>query len=146
MADVLRLDDQLCFALHAASRAMTGAYQPLLEQLGVTYPQYLVLMALWEEEGARVSRLGERLHLDSATLTPLLKRLEARALVERRRSQVDERVVEVFLTAEGRALEQRALALFPGLMCKTRLSLEELARLRDTLRELTRTLHEATGE
>jgi MarR family transcriptional regulator, organic hydroperoxide resistance regulator len=146
MADVLRLDDQLCFALHAASRAMTGAYQPLLEQLGVTYPQYLVLMALWEEDGARVSRLGERLHLDSATLTPLLKRLEVRALVERRRSQVDERVVEVFLTPEGRALEQRALELYPGLVCKTRLSLGELAQLRDTLRKLTRTLHEAGEE
>ena len=143
MADVLRLDDQLCFALHAASRAMTGAYQFLLERLGVTYPQYLVLMALWEEDGARVSRLGERLYLDSATLTPLLKRLEARALVERRRSQVDERVVEVFLTPEGRALEQRALELFPRLVCKTELSFGELAQLRDTLRKLTRTLHAA---
>ncbi|WNG18874.1 MarR family winged helix-turn-helix transcriptional regulator [Cystobacter fuscus] len=146
MTDVLRLDDQLCFALHAASRAMTGAYQPLLEELGVTYPQYLVLMALWEEDGARVSRLGERLYLDSATLTPLLKRLESRGLVERRRSRVDERVVEVFLTPEGKRLEQRALELFPQLACKTRLSLGELVRLRDTLKKLTRTLHEATGE
>ncbi|WNG28382.1 MarR family transcriptional regulator [Cystobacter fuscus] len=146
MTDVLRLDDQLCFALHAASRAMTGAYQPLLEELGVTYPQYLVLMALWEEDGARVSRLGERLYLDSATLTPLLKRLESRGLVERRRSHVDERVVEVFLTPEGKGLEQRALELFPQLACKTRLSLGELVRLRDTLKKLTRTLHEATGE
>ncbi|EPX55422.1 Organic hydroperoxide resistance transcriptional regulator [Cystobacter fuscus DSM 2262] len=146
MTDVLRLDDQLCFALHAASRAMTGAYQPLLEELGVTYPQYLVLMALWEEDGARVSRLGERLYLDSATLTPLLKRLESRALVERRRSRVDERVVEVFLTPEGKRLEQRALELYPQLACKTRLSLGEIVRLRDTLRKLTRTLHEATGE
>lgn len=125
---------------------MTGAYQPLLEELGVTYPQYLVLMALWEEDGARVSRLGERLYLDSATLTPLLKRLESRGLVERRRSHVDERVVEVFLTPEGKGLEQRALELFPQLACKTRLSLGELVRLRDTLKKLTRTLHEATGE
>lgn len=146
MTDVLRLDEQLCFALHAASRAMTGAYQPLLEELGVTYPQYLVLMALWEEDGARVSRLGERLYLDSATLTPLLKRLESRTLVERRRSRVDERVVEVFLTPEGKRLEQRALELFPQLVCKTRLSLGEIVRLRDTLKKLTRTLHEATGE
>jgi DNA-binding MarR family transcriptional regulator len=146
MTDVLRLDDQLCFALHAASRAMTGAYQPLLEELGITYPQYLVLMALWEEDGARVSRIGERLYLDSATLTPLLKRLESRGLVERRRSRVDERVVEVFLTPEGKQLEQRALELFPQLVCKTRLSLGEIVRLRDTLRKLTRTLHEATGE
>ncbi|MFY0578782.1 MarR family winged helix-turn-helix transcriptional regulator [Cystobacter fuscus] len=114
MTDVLRLDDQLCFALHAASRAMTGAYQPLLEELGVTYPQYLVLMALWEEDGARVSRLGERLYLDSATLTPLLKRLESRGLVERRRSQVDERVVEVFLTPEGRASSSGHWSSFPS--------------------------------
>jgi MarR family transcriptional regulator, organic hydroperoxide resistance regulator len=146
MADALRLDDQLCFALHAASRAMTGAYQPLLEELGITYPQYLVLMALWEEDGARVSRIGERLYLDSATLTPLLKRLEARGLVERRRSRVDERVVEVFLTPEGKRIEQRALELFPLLVCKTKLSLGEIVRLRDTLRKLTRTLHDATGE
>ncbi|OJH38198.1 MarR family winged helix-turn-helix transcriptional regulator [Cystobacter ferrugineus] len=146
MTDVLRLDDQLCFALHAASRAMTGAYQPLLEELGITYPQYLVLMALWEEDGARVSRIGERLYLDSATLTPLLKRLESRGLVERRRSRVDERVVEIFLTPEGKRIEQRALELFPQLVCKTRLSLGEMVRLREALRKLTRALHEATGQ
>ncbi|MET0404575.1 MAG: MarR family transcriptional regulator [Cystobacter sp.] len=142
MSYVLRLDDQLCFALHAASRAMTGAYQPILEKLGVTYPQYLVLMVLWEEDGARVSRIGERLYLDSATLTPLLKRLEARGFVERRRNQVDERVVEAFLTPEGRVLEQRALELFPALVCKTRLTFEEFVRLRESLNKLTRTLHD----
>ena len=90
--DPLRLDQQLCFALYAASRAMTAAYQPLLDDLQITYPQYLVLLCLWEEDGLRVSRIGERLYLDSATLTPLLKRLEARGLVERRRSTADERV------------------------------------------------------
>ena len=92
-----------------------------------------------------MSRIGERLYLDSATLTPLLKRLESRGLVERRRSRVDERVVEVFLTPEGKRLEQRALELFPQLVCKTRLSLGEVVRLRDTLQKLTRTLHEAAG-
>ena len=76
MSELLRLDNQLCFAVHAASRAMNAAYQPLLEALDITYPQYLVLLTLWEEDGARVSRIGERLYLDSATLTPLLKRLE----------------------------------------------------------------------
>src|SRR4051794_26749732 len=106
--DLLQLDRQLCFALHAASRAMTAAYQPLLEQLGLTYPQYVALMVLWEEDGARVSRLGERLFLDSATLTPLLKRLEAQGLVERRRSASDERVVQIFLTPDGRRLQRRA--------------------------------------
>ena len=146
MTDALRLDDQLCFALHSASRAMTGAYQSLLEQLGVTYPQYLVLMALWEEDGARVSRLGDRLFLDSATLTPLLKRMEARGLVKRRRSQVDERVVEVFLTPVGRRLEQHAQELYPGIVCKTRLSLGEISQLRDTLRKLTDTLHKLSAD
>ncbi|WNG33356.1 MarR family transcriptional regulator [Archangium minus] len=146
MTDVLRLENQLCFALHAASRAMTGAYQPLLEELGITYPQYLVLLTLWEEDGARVSRIGERLYLDSATLTPLLKRLEARGLVERRRSSADERVVEVFLSAEGKRLEQKAREIPQALFCKTKLSIGELVRLRATLQELTRTLHEDTED
>ena len=139
----LELDQQLCFALYAASRAVTARYRPMLEAIGLTYPQYLVMMLLWEEDHQTVGQLGSRLALDSGTLSPLLKRLEARALVERRRSQVDERVVEVFLTPEGRALEQRALELFPRLVCKTELSFGELAQLRDTLRKLTRTLHAA---
>ncbi|MDF2693786.1 MAG: Organic hydroperoxide resistance transcriptional regulator [Labilithrix sp.] len=140
MSDVLKLDNQLCFALHAASRAMTGAYQPLLETLGVTYPQYLVLMTLWEEDGARVSRIGERLHLDSATLTPLLKRLETRGLVERRRSTADERVVEIFLTAKGKRLERKASDVAKEIFCRTQLSLDELGRLREELKELTQKL------
>jgi DNA-binding MarR family transcriptional regulator len=142
MSSVVRLDEQLCFALHAASRAMTAAYQPLLEALDVTYPQYLVLMTLWEEDGSRVSRIGERLHLDSATLTPLLKRLEARDLVERRRSEIDERVVEIFLTARGKRLERKAAEVAKGIFCRTRLSLEELSRLREELKELTKKLQQ----
>jgi len=141
VADALRLDNQLCFALHAASRAMTAAYQPLLEELGITYPQYLVLLTLWEEDGARVSRIGERLYLDSGTLTPLLKRLEGRGLVERRRSTADERVVEVFLTGEGKRLRRRAEAVPRIAFRRTGLSAAELARLRGALRDLTRALH-----
>lgn len=137
MSEALRLDNQLCFALHAASRAMTAAYQPLLEALDVTYPQYLALMVLWEEDGARVSRIGERLYLDSATLTPLLKRLEARGLVERRRSSEDERVVEIFLTPEGKKLEKKALSVAKGILCKMDMPLGELGRLRDELKGLT---------
>jgi DNA-binding MarR family transcriptional regulator len=137
----LRLDNQLCFALYAASRAMTGAYQPLLDELGVTYPQYLVLLTLWEEDGARVSRIGERLYLDSATLTPLLKRLEARGLVERRRSAADERVVEVFLTGDGKRLRRRAEAVPRTAFRRSGLSAVELARLRGALQGLTRALH-----
>lgn len=144
MSDHLRLEKQLCFALHAASRAMTGAYQPLLDELGITYPQYLVLLTLWEEDGVRVSRIGERLHLDSGTLTPLLKRLEAHELVERRRSLEDERVVEVFLTAAGKRLKKRAMDVPAAMLCKTSLSVAELEKLRATLQSLTRSLHEST--
>src|SRR6266545_5770080 len=120
---------------------MTAAYQPLLEELGITYPQYLVLLTLWEEDGARVSRIGERLYLDSGTLTPLLKRLEGRGLVERRRSTADERVVEVFLTGEGKRLRRRAEAVPRIAFRRTGLSAAELARLRGALRDLTRALH-----
>lgn len=144
--DHLRLDDQVCFALHAASRAMTAAYQPLLAALEITYPQYLVLLVLWEEDGARVSRIGERLYLDSATLTPLLKRLEARGLVERRRSQQDERVVEVHLTTEGKRLKRRC-ADFPETLCRrAELSPTQLKSLRADLQALTRTLHALGGD
>jgi MarR family transcriptional regulator, organic hydroperoxide resistance regulator len=143
MSDAQRLDNQLCFALYTASRAMTRAYQPLLEELDITYPQYLVLLVLWEQDGVRVSGLGERLHLDSATLTPLLKRLEARGLIERRRSAVDERVVEVFLTADGKRARRRAQDIPQTMLCKSGLSLAELTRLRAALQEVTRALLEA---
>lgn len=145
MNETLKLDNQICFALHAASRAMTAAYQPLLEALDVTYPQYLVLLTLWEEDGARVSRIGERLHLDSATLTPLLKRLEGRGIVERRRSEADERVVEIFLTPAGKRLEKKALAVPAGILCKMQLPLSDLGRLRDELKELTKKLQSVTA-
>ena len=141
MSELLQLDNQLCFAIHAASRAMTAAYQPLLQALDVTYPQYLVLLTLWQEDGARVSRIGERLYLDSATLTPLLKRLEKRGLVERRRSATDERVVEIFLTASGKRLKRKALAVANGLFCKMQLPISDVVRLREELKGLTRTLH-----
>ena len=143
MADALALDDQLCFALYAASRAMTAAYAPLLDALELTYPQYLVMLVLWEHDGERVSRIGERLHLDSATLTPLLKRLEARGLLERRRSRDDERVVELFLTREGVRLRRRAADVPRAIWCKTELPLPEVAKLRATLHELTRKLRES---
>jgi MarR family transcriptional regulator, organic hydroperoxide resistance regulator len=143
MTDALRLDNQLCFALHAASRAVTGAYQPELEALGITYPQYLAMLILWEEDGVRVSQIGARLFLDSATLTPLLKRLEARGLVERRRSTEDERVVEVFLTADGRRMKKRAADVPKCVFAKAKMSAAELMRLRAQLVELTKTLHDA---
>ncbi len=145
MSELLRLDNQLCFAIQAASRAMNAAYQPLLEALKVTYPQYLVLLTLWEEDGARVSRIGERLYLDSATLTPLLKRLESRGLVERRRSRLDERVVEIFLTASGKRLKRKAVEVANGFFCKLQMSASEAVRLREELQRLTKRLHDSAA-
>ena len=104
----LMLDHQLCFALYSASLAMTKRYKPLLEALGLTYPQYLVMLVLWEHSGVTVSQLGERLFLDSGTLTPLLKRMEAAGLVQRIRSVQDERRVQLTLTAAGRRLKASA--------------------------------------
>lgn len=107
----LRLDNQLCFALYSASLAMTKLYKPLLDALQLTYPQYLVMLVLWETDGLSVSALGERLFLDSGTLTPLLKRMETSGLLRRQRSTEDERRVEVFLSAEGRALKTKAVSI-----------------------------------
>jgi DNA-binding MarR family transcriptional regulator len=109
----LKLDHQLCFALYSASLAMTKLYKPLLEELGLTYPQYLALLVLWEQDGLTVSDLGERLHLDSGTLTPLLKRMETAGLLSRLRDVQDERRVLIRLTAAGRQLKKRA-ARIPG--------------------------------
>ncbi|MFY8043232.1 MAG: MarR family winged helix-turn-helix transcriptional regulator [Rhodoferax sp.] len=107
----LRLDNQLCFALYSASLAMTKLYKPLLEALQLTYPQYLVMLVLWESDGLSVSALGERLFLDSGTLTPLLKRMEASGLLSRQRSAKDERRVHVRLTDTGRALKAKAASI-----------------------------------
>ena len=106
-----RLNRQVCFAMYSASRAATAVYRPLLEELGLTYPQYLVMLVLWEDQPRSVRDLGEELGLDSGTLSPLLKRLETMGLVERRRSVEDERRVEIFLTDAGAALSARASGL-----------------------------------
>jgi DNA-binding MarR family transcriptional regulator len=130
--EILRLDRQLCFALYRAHRAVTRAYAPLLEPLGLTYPQYLALLALWERDGVSVKRLGEQLGLDSATLTPLLKRLEAQKLITRRRDADDERVLRIHLTERGRGLRARARAIPGALACRAGFDLArggELARL-----------------
>jgi DNA-binding MarR family transcriptional regulator len=106
-ARLLQLDNQVCFALYSASLAMTKLYKPLLEDIGLTYPQYLVMLVLWEGDQLMVSELGERLYLDSGTLTPLLKRLEAAGLLTRLRDAQDERRVRIALTDAGRALRAR---------------------------------------
>jgi DNA-binding MarR family transcriptional regulator len=133
--DFLRLDLQLCFPLYAASRAMVQAYTPLLAKLGLTYPQYLVMLVLWETDGVSVKELGEKLYLDSGTLTPLLKRLETLGFVRRERSKEDARSVTVSLTPQGKALRRKAASVPEAIVCRTGLSLEELTRLRrDVLR------------
>jgi len=123
-AEMLRLDHQLCFALYSASLAMTKLYKPLLEPLGLTYPQYLAMLVLWERDGLTVSELGQRLQLDSGTLTPLLKRLEASGLVQRLRDTADERRVLLRLTAAGRALKARAAKVPPQVACAAGCSLD----------------------
>lgn len=132
--DNLKLDQQLCFALHAASLAMTKAYKPHLDAIGLTYPQYLTLLVLWETDQLSVSEIGARLSLDSGTLTPLLKRLEAAGLIQRQRDEKDERCVRVLLTSAGRQLQRKAQSIpecmFAATQCST-----------DTVRRLTRQLH-----
>ena len=132
----LRLDNQLCFALYSASLAMTKLYKPWLDELGLTYPQYLAMLALWEEDGVAVSQLGERLRLDSGTLTPLLKRLEAAGLVSRLRSTDDERRVHISLTAAGRRLRARAERI-PGCIAQAaQCELPELVQLTRQIQSL----------
>ncbi|GEK88618.1 MarR family winged helix-turn-helix transcriptional regulator [Alkalibacterium putridalgicola] len=106
--NILKLSNQVCFPLYAATRQITKLYRPMLEKLEVTYPQYLVLLVLFEDVSVTVKELGERLYLDSGTLTPMLKRMEEHGLVERKRSSKDERVVEVSLTEKGRSIEKKA--------------------------------------
>lgn len=134
--EALKLDHQLCFALYSASLAMVKLYKPLLNPLGLTYPQYLAMLVLWEGDGRTVSELGARLTLDSGTLTPLLKRLEAAGLVQRRRSSEDERRVLVSLTAAGYALKERAAAVPRQASCATSCDLDALAALTLQLKEL----------
>lgn len=132
----LRLDKQLCFALYGAAHAFTRAYKPLLSPLGLTYPQYVVMMALWEEDDLSVKALGEKVGLDSGTLSPLLKRLEQIHYVARRRDVTDERVVFITLTAEGRALKSRALEVFASIGNQTGCDIGEIESLRDSLKRL----------
>ncbi|MCZ4316005.1 MarR family transcriptional regulator [Comamonadaceae bacterium G21597-S1] len=131
----LRLDNQLCFALYSASLAMTKAYKPLLDTLGLTYPQYLVMLVLWERGMLSVSELGERLFLDSGTLTPLLKRMEAGGWLARVRSLEDERRVMVSLTPAGRKLKARAARVPECMLQASSCSLEELAALSAQVRQ-----------
>jgi DNA-binding MarR family transcriptional regulator len=131
--DVLALENQFCFALYSASHAMTKTYKPLLDRLGLTYPQYLVMLVLWEQDGVLVKDIGARLFLDSGTLTPLLKRLEASGLLERNRDPHDERQVRISLSEAGRALRSQAQAIPEQVLCASGQQLSVLGRLRTEL-------------
>lgn len=134
--DLLALENQVCFALAVAARGVIGVYRPILEPLGLTHPQYLVMLALWGRSPRTVRDLGEALQLEPATLSPLLKRLEAQGYVTRERSARDERALDVALTDAGRALRERALAIPPQVVDRLGMSLEELAALHDRLTDV----------
>ncbi len=133
VTESLRLDNQLCYALYAAAHRMTKSYRPLLERLGLTYPQYLVLLVLWEQDGVTVSEIGRRLRLDSGTLTPVLKRLESAGFLRRTRRQSDEREVEIGLTDQGRELQLEAASVRETVMCQLEMSEPEIRNLRRDL-------------
>src|SRR6195952_2801532 len=136
-APSVALDDQLCFALYAASRAVTARYRPMLDVLGLTYPQYLVMMLLWEQDNQTVGQLGSRLALDSGTLSPLLKRLTSAGLVTRHRRVEDERSVSIALTDEGRALREQCFAVSEEMIGAIGFSTDEFDDLKAKLRLLT---------
>lgn len=137
MRDTVRIDDQLCVALYDASRAMTGCYRPLLDAIGLTYSQYVVMMVLWERRSVTLGELSARVHLDSGTLSPLLKRLDGMGLLTRARRPEDERTLQITATDEGMALERDAAAVQQRVEAVTGLAPDELAVLRDQLRALT---------
>ena len=134
--NLLHLDEQLCFALYSTSLALNKVYRRLLAPLGLTYPQYLVMMVLWERDGLSVSEIGEKLFLDSATLTPLLKRLEASGLVTRTRASHDERQVIVELSGEGRALKAKAKSVPADLLCASECSPDDIVAMKQQLESL----------
>jgi MarR family transcriptional regulator, organic hydroperoxide resistance regulator len=135
-ASALLLDQQLCFALYSANLAMHKVYRPLLRELGLTYPQYLVMLVLWEQDAQTVSSIGERLFLDSATLTPLLKRLESAGLLTRTRAVEDERQVVIELTAKGRQLRQAAQEVPQAVFCAAECTSAELRGIKAELERL----------
>jgi DNA-binding MarR family transcriptional regulator len=142
----LMLDNQLCFAVYSTAHAFNRVYKPLLDRLGLTYPQYLAMLVLWERDDVPVKDIGERLFLDSGTLTPLLKRLEAAGLIRRTRSADDERQVLIALTSQGQALREKAKAVPQGLLAASACSVGELTAMKNDLVALRDKLNAALGE
>lgn len=141
--DSLKLGNQLCFAVYSAAHAFNAAYKPFLERVGLTYPQYLVLMVLWEEDGLMVREIGERLNLDSGTLTPMLKRLEAAGFVKRKRDKKDERQVRIQLTDKAREARPTALEARRAVVCALGDSEEEIQKLKQAVDQLHTMLRNA---
>ena len=132
----LMIEKQVCFSLYSAANAIVRAYRPLLKELDLTYPQYLVMMVLWQDDGINVKALGSKLHLDSGTLTPLLKRLESKGLLTRLRGKKDERVRDIFLTESGQALKAQAEEIPSAMFCKADLPIDELLNLKASCEKL----------
>ncbi len=146
MEDALNLKNQVCFPVYTLSREIINRYRPFLDKLGVTYPQYLVMMVLWEEELQTVNQIGEKLHLDSGTLTPLLKRLEQKGFLSRKRKCTDERVVEITLTNSGKALKTEASRVPQKVMDAMGVTVEELSKLKEiVLKILNKASHDRTN-
>jgi len=144
--DLMQLDRQLCFALYSSAHALNRAYKPVLKALDLTYPQYLAMIVLWERDRVTVKEIGDRLHLDSGTLTPLLKRLEAMGLVTRTRDAVDERQVRVQLTDKGQAMREKAKTVPMAILRAMGQPVEEIAQLKGALVRLRDQLNRATDE
>jgi DNA-binding MarR family transcriptional regulator len=142
----LQLGNQLCFAIYSAGHAFNRVYKPLLDRLGLTYPQYLVMLVLWERDGVPVKDIGERLFLDSGTLTPLLKRLEGAHLLKRTRSTEDERQVLISLTSQGQALREKARTVPEAILAASACSLSELSAMKNELIALRDRLNAVAGE
>jgi MarR family transcriptional regulator, organic hydroperoxide resistance regulator len=142
----LKLDNQICFAVYSAAHAFNRVYKPLLDRLGLTYPQYLVMLVLWERDGVPLKDIGQRLFLDSGTLTPLLKRLEAAQLIKRTRSKEDERQVLIALTAHGQALKEKARAVPMSILDASACSVGELIAMKDQIVALRDRLNAVVGE
>jgi MarR family transcriptional regulator, organic hydroperoxide resistance regulator len=142
----LLLGNQLCFAIYSTAHAFNRVYKPLLDRLGLTYPQYLVMLALWERDGVPVKNIGERLFLDSGTLTPLLKRLEGTGLIKRTRSTEDERHVLIALTPQGQALREKARAVPQAILAASACSVTELSAMKNELVALRDRLNAALAE
>ena len=136
--EAMKLQYQLCFPLYAATRNITGLYTPWLKPLGLTYTQYLVMLVLWEKDGVTVSEIGKRLMLDNGTISPLLKKLEQAGLIKRSRCREDDRIVEISLTEEGRALQDKAVKVPAGVAGCVNLSPEKSRQLYELLYELLR--------